>query len=105
MALSGDDLENINQILENALSGIRAGMVTKTELKTDLEQLESRLEARLASKTDLEQLEDRLASKNDLGRLEDRLVASMGIMERDAFTRLDEHERRIANLERKGAAA
>ena len=46
-----------------------------------------------------------LVSKDDLNHVEARLVSSTGLFERDAFSRLDDHETRITNLERQRASA
>ena len=120
MALTKDDLEQIKTIVIDASSAIRADMVTKDDLKhfatkTDLDEFATKADlqhfatkadlGRFATKSDLEQMEDRLASKADLAQMEDRLITAMNLVERDAFTQLDEHERRITKLEKKGAAA
>lgn len=40
------------------------------------------------------------ATKQDLDRMEARLTTSIGLLERDSYSRLDEHEHRITRLER-----
>lgn len=41
-----------------------------------------------------------MATRLDLDRMESRLLAGMNIIERDVYSRLDQHERRLARLER-----
>ena len=41
-----------------------------------------------------------LATQDDLDRMEGRLTSTMSLLERDSFQRLDEHEVRIARLEK-----
>jgi len=62
-----------------------AGLATKASLKD------------LATKADLKSLA--LATKNNLDRMESRLIAAIGLLERDSFSRLDQHETRITHLE------
>jgi hypothetical protein len=65
------------------------------------------LDDRLSNVEDkLSGVEDRLsgmATKADLDRMETRILAAMGLIERDAFSRLDEHEERITRLEKASA--
>jgi hypothetical protein len=71
MALTTGDLQQIKEIVVDAT----AHLATKNELKG-------------------------LATKADLDHMEARLTTSMNLIERDAFTRLDQHELRIAKLEK-----
>jgi hypothetical protein len=51
-------------------------------------------------KQQLNQFTEVVATKADLDRMESRLTASQGLVERDAFAKIDEHETRITRLER-----
>ena len=78
MALTTEDLNQINKIVFNTVTAIVNDAVSP-----------------LASKSDL----DRFATKADLDRMESRLTTSMTLLERDTFNRLDQHEARITRLE------
>jgi hypothetical protein len=89
MSLTTEDLQQIDKIVTGAVSGL----ATKAELdrfatKADLE--------RFATKADLE----RFATKDDLDRMEGRLNTSIGLLQRDTYDRLDQHETRISLLEK-----
>ena len=74
--------------------------------KDDLKQIKGIVtEARMATKADLDKVTAKFATKADLDRMETRITSSMSFIERDAFTRLDQHEIRIAKLEQKVAQA
>jgi hypothetical protein len=88
MSLTNDDLKQIKTIVSDIVSGATSGLAAKSDLH------------RLATKEDLH----RLATKADLDRMEARLTTSMGLLERDALTRLDDHETRIRRLEKKAIA-
>ena len=79
MALTTEDLDQIKNIVKEAV----APLSTKAELD------------RFATKADL----DLLATKADLDRIKARLTTSIGLLERDSFSRLDQHEARITRLE------
>jgi hypothetical protein len=84
MSLTAEDLSNINVIVTSVV----------TDVVTDAV-------AGLATKDELLEAVSGLATKADVERVEARLVASMSLLERDSFARLDDHERRIMRLERK----
>jgi hypothetical protein len=91
MPLTKEDLNQIkvivndvvNNVVNDAVNNAVAPLATKEELK------------KFATKDDLE----KFATKDDLDRMELRLITSIGLLERDSFARLDEHEVRIARLE------
>ena len=78
MALTKDDLGQIQEVVNNAVSGLP----TRNEMQVAIADAVSGL-----------------ATKADLDRMETRIVTSMNLLERDAFARLADHERRIAKLE------
>ena len=78
MALTAEDFNKITNIVAQAV----APLATKDELDTKLTAAVSGL-----------------ATKADLDRLESRLTTSMSLLEREAFSRLDQHEARITRLE------
>jgi hypothetical protein len=107
MALTQADLNQINQIVIKAVAGTATktdleGMATKSDLdvmatKTDLDRFATKTDLdRFATKTDL----DRFATKNDLDRMEGRLITAINLLQRDTFSRLDQHEARIERLEK-----
>lgn len=89
MALTSEDLGQITSIIEQAV----APLATIAELDSKLSKLESNFDTKLNSAT------AGLATKADLDRMESRLTISMNLLERDTFSRLDQHEVRIARLE------
>ena len=99
MALTSEDLEQIKVVVNEVVNGATSKLATKVELaearlttKKDLQAAVSGL----ATKTDL----DRFATKVDLDRMKARLSSDMGLLARDADTRLDQHETRINQLEK-----
>ena len=44
-----------------------------------------------------------LPTRNDLDRLEGRITTAIGLLQRDTFARLDQHEERITRLEKANA--
>jgi hypothetical protein len=85
MSLTTEDLNRISVMLDGFA------------MKADLQDVATKADiSGLATKADI----SGLASKTDLDRMEGRLVSSLGLLERDAFTRLDQHERRITRLEK-----
>ncbi len=78
MSLAAKDFEKIEQIVDRVV-----------------ERSVAKATAHLASKKDLE----RLATKDDLNRLDLRLTTAIGLLQRDSFGRLEDHELRIARLE------
>lgn len=76
MALTTEDLKNITNIVN-----------------TSADRLEKTLDDKLAAAV------SGLATKADLDRMESRLTTSMSLLERDTFSRLDQHEARITRLE------
>ena len=76
MALTEEDLNNITRIVDASAN-----------------RLEKKLDDKLAAAV------SGLATKADLDRMESRLTTSMSLLERDAFSRLDQHEARITRLE------
>jgi hypothetical protein len=109
MARTASDLQQIK------LAITEMGLATKVDLKgfatkDGLIGLATKDDLRaFATKEDLEHLADRIemrfATKDDFERMESRLLAAMGLVERDAFSRLDDHERRISRLEKRGTTA
>ncbi|GAC1372919.1 MAG: hypothetical protein NVSMB39_7140 [Candidatus Saccharimonadales bacterium] len=99
MALTTEDLTKITNIVEStldrAITKAVAPLVTKDELDAKL----SAAVSGLATKAELKDAVSRLATKADLDRMESRLTTSMSLLERDAFSRLDQHEARITRLE------
>lgn len=69
------------------------------QVKEAVEQVVDERVEGLATKDDLEEKTARLATKADLDRMEARLNTSINLLQRDSFSRLDEHEVRIARLE------
>ncbi|HVQ44033.1 MAG TPA: hypothetical protein VMT30_03645 [Candidatus Saccharimonadia bacterium] len=78
MSLTREDLGQIQTIINDATKGL----ATREELKA--------VTAKLATKADL---------RIELDRMESRITTSMGLLERDTLSRLDQHEARIARLE------
>ena len=76
MALTAEDLKNIENVVDNIVTDKVDKIVDNklTKLKVDLD------------------------------RMETRIISSIGLVERDSFNRIDEHERRIAKLEQAVAA-
>lgn len=72
MALTSEDLNKISSIVNQAVSGI-------------------------ASKAEVSQLTAVL--REDLDRMETRLVTAVNLLQRDTYSRLDDHEARIRRLE------
>ncbi len=107
MALTSDDLNNINNIVGKAVEGLATKkdlghFATKADLdrcatKKDLDRFATKVDLdRFATKKDL----DRFATKVDLDRMEGRLTTAINLLQRDSFTRLDDHDARIARLEK-----
>ena len=103
MALTGEDLKQIkavvNEVVIKVVNDATSKLATKTELAEARLATQKDLDtavSSLATKTDL----DRLTTKVDLDRMEARLAAGMGLLERNAYTRLDQHETRINQLEK-----
>ena len=76
MALTSEDLQNISNIVDESVN--KAGLATKSELKEVISGL---------------------ALKSDLDRMEARIVTAINLLQRDTYTRLDDHEARIRRLE------
>ncbi len=74
MSLTTKDLNQITTIVTTIVADATSDLATKDDLKA-------------------------FATKADLDRMESRLTTSMSLLERDAFSRLDQHERRITQLE------
>jgi hypothetical protein len=87
MSLTTEDLNRISVMLDGfAMKADLQDVATKSDLTS------------MATKADLTSIATKadisgLATKTDLDRMEGRLVSSLGLLERDAFTRLDQHER------------
>jgi hypothetical protein len=71
MALTSEDLNQIKNIVEGS----------ETRLRQEIKDSESRL-------------------RQDLDRMEGRLVTSINLLQRDTFSRLDNHDSRIERLEK-----
>ena len=89
MALTSEDLQNISNIVDESVN--KAGLATKSELKDAI--------AGLATKSELKEVISGLALKSDLDRMEARIVTAINLLQRDTYTRLDDHEARIRRLE------
>lgn len=70
MALTSEDLNNISKIVS----------ASKVELKQELGDMGKRL-------------------REDMDRMETRLITAINLLQRDSFSRLDDHEARIRRLE------
>ncbi|HEY6736527.1 MAG TPA: hypothetical protein VI322_02310, partial [Candidatus Saccharimonadia bacterium] len=80
-------------------------LVTKDEFNVAIGGLVTKVEfneavSGLATKKELRAAVFPLATKDDLDRMESRLTTAMGLLERDSFSRLDDHEARITRLEK-----
>jgi hypothetical protein len=82
MSLTSEDLNQIKTVVQS---------VVKTEVASATKGL--------ATKSELKDAVSGLATKDDLDRMEARLPTSMGLLERDTFSRLDNHEHRLQRLE------
>jgi hypothetical protein len=74
MALTGEDLQKIESVVEKTVGG------SESRLSTKMDAMEGRLVARM-------------------DRMESRIVAGMDLLQRDGTSMLDDHERRIKKLE------
>ena len=84
--------ETVTEVVNPLISQAMAGLATKTNLTS----LATKDELKdLATKADVKNL----ATKADLDRMESRLVTAINLLERDSFTRLDDHEARLRRLE------
>ena len=72
MALSSEDLADIKTIVNEAVDASEVRLMRELSKKAD---------------------------KADLDRMESRLVTSINLLERDSFSRLDQHEVRLTRLE------
>src|SRR5450756_527132 len=100
MSLTNDDFKRIESMVTGAITTAITGLPTKAELaglatKADLDHAVSGL----ATKAELTEAVSGLATKTDLDRMEGRLTTAIGLIQRDSFSRLDQHEVRISKLE------
>lgn len=86
MSLTTDDLKQIKTVVEEVVDKVVDKRITQAV-------------APLATKAELAKLAAKMATKDDLDRMETRITTSMGLLERDTFSRLDQHEARITRLE------
>ena len=96
MPLTNEDLGNIQSIVEATIeSSVEAHFESSVEaiviriVQGAVGTSEARLMRELSKKAD----------KADLDRMESRLVTSINLLERDTFSRLDQHEVRLTRLE------
>jgi len=92
MSLTTEDLQKIDKLVTGVVSGATSGLATKSEMQEAM--------SRLATKAELQEAVSELATKTDLDRMEGRLTTSIGLLQRDTFDRLDQHEQRIGRLEK-----
>lgn len=90
MALTSEDLRQIKDVVNDVVHSVVHGIVNDAVRG-------------LATKDELAAAVAPLATKDDLDRMESRMLTAMGLIERDAFGRLDDHERRLRRLERSAA--
>ena len=95
MSLTSEDLQQIDKVVKGAV----AGLATNTELREAVSDLATKAELKDV-KSELTESMSRLATKADLDRMEGRLATSIGLLQRDSFDRLDQHEVRITRLEK-----
>jgi hypothetical protein len=80
MLLTKDDLGQIKTIVNDVVTDVVtdkiSGLATKVELHESISAL-----------------------KSDLDRMESRLTTAIGLLQRDSYSRLDDHDARIARLE------
>jgi hypothetical protein len=102
MSLTKQDLQSIEGILDRKLNGF----ATKDDLKSfptkeDIKSFATKEDIKgFATKDDIKGFANRL----DLEKMESRIIAAMGLLQRDTFSRFEDHEQRIARLERKASA-
>ena len=89
MALTDEDLNNINRIVDASANRLEKKLATAVAGLATKDELDIKLAAAVSG----------LATKADLDRMESRLTTSMTLLERDTFSRLDQHEARITRLE------
>lgn len=104
MSLTTKDLQHIRVIVTNIVTDATSGLAADIKsLKTDVRELKTDVQE---LKTDMQEVKGDLkglATKVD--RMDSRLTFSTNLIQRDAFTRLDEHEVRITKLEQGPAPA
>lgn len=90
MALTGEDFQKIETLVTNAVTNAVSGLATNEALLATKDELKQDLrEAQLATRADLHGVERRLKAA----------ILAADLIERDSEDRLDDHERRIAQLE------
>lgn len=78
MSLTNRDLQNIENIVDKVVDRKTKNFATKDDLSSVTNSIEVRI-----------------------GKMESRIVAAMGLLQRDTFTGLEDHENRISRLEKK----
>jgi hypothetical protein len=102
MALTSEDLKSITSIVNQAVTNGLSGLASKSELTQVVSGLATKSEltqvvSGLATKSDLTQAMSSLST--DLDRMEGRLVTAINLLQRDSYSRLDDHDVRIRRLE------